>query len=158
MNYGPVIGCWGPEPQLYTERLAFFHDRVKALDPTAQIAFGGIAYDNWVIFDRDFFTHTLESGAGEYFDVLSLHFYPINPQDFPTIAHKINEIKAIMQRHGVSDKLIWMTETSMWTNGPTGLAGQQNYIVQDLTRAFCAGADKLFWFAVREEIIPQNAG
>lgn len=59
---------------------------------------------------------TLESGAGNYFDVLNLHFYPINPQDFPTIADKINVIRAIMQRHGVYNKLIWITETSMWTN------------------------------------------
>ncbi|HET7376509.1 MAG TPA: hypothetical protein VFK30_07365 [Anaerolineae bacterium] len=151
--YGPVIGCWGPQPQLYSEQLSLFYHKVKMIDPTALVAFGGLAYDNWTIFDRDFFTHTLESGAGNYFDVLSLHFYPINPQDFPTIADKINEIKAIMQRHGVYNKLIWISETSMWTNN--SLDDQKNYIVKDLTRGFCAGADRLFWFDVREGIKPQ---
>ncbi len=70
------------------------------------------------------------------------------------MAHKINEIKAIMQRHGVYRKSIWMTETSMWTNGPDGLSGQLNFIVQEQTRGFCAGATKMFWFALREELTP----
>jgi hypothetical protein len=153
-NYGPAIGCWALQPQTYVDRLALFHEYVTELDPTAQVVLGGLAYDNWQIFDRDFFTHTLQSGAGPHFDVVSLHFYPINPQDFPTMAHKINEIKAIMQRHGVYDKPIWVTETSMWSNGPDGLAGQRNYIVEEQARAFCAGADKLFWFAIREELSP----
>jgi hypothetical protein len=115
--YGPVIFNDTATTQIYTERLEFFHDKVKALDPTALVVMGGLAYDNWPVFERNFITGTLQSGAGSYFDVFSLHFYPINPQDFPTIAHKINEIKAIMQRYDVHDKLIWITETSMWTNG-----------------------------------------
>lgn len=86
--------------------------------------------------------------------MVSLHFSPINPQDFPTIAHKINEIKAILQRHNVYQKLIWITETSMWTNGPAGPTGQLDFIVKEQTRGFCAGADKLFWFAIREELQP----
>lgn len=150
--YGPAIGCWALYSQQYAEYLAAFHAKVKALDPTALVVFGGLAYDNWQKFDRDFLTHTLESGAGSYFDAVSLHFYPINPQDFPTIADKITEIKAILQRHGAYGKAIWITETSMWTNGPDGLAGQLNYIVKEQTRGFCAGADKVFWFAIREEL------
>ncbi len=157
-SYGPAIGCWAAQPQLYADRLALFHDLVKALDPTALVVFGGLAYDNWQVFDRDFLTHTLQSGAGPYFDVLSLHFYPINAQDFPTIAHKITEIKTIMQRFGVYYKLIWITETAMWTNGPGGLEAQQNFIVQEHTRGFCAGAAKIFWFNVREDIQPPPDG
>ncbi len=153
-SYGPAVGCWALQPQLYADRLALFHDVVKALDPTALVVLGGLAYDNWQVFDRDFLTHTLQSGAGPYFDVVSLHFYPINVQDFPTLAHKITEIQTILQRHGVYHKLIWITETAMWTNGPGGLEAQQNFIVQEQTRGFCAGADKMFWFAIREELIP----
>lgn len=156
-SYGAAVGCWALQPQTYVAQLALFHDQVKALDPTALVVLGGLAYDNWVVFDRDFLTHTLASGAGAYFDAVSLHYYPINFQDFPTLASKINEIRAIMERHGVYDKPIWITETSMWTNPPYGLAAQQDYIVKEQTRGFCAGADKLFWFAIREDIQPPPA-
>lgn len=151
--FSPVVGCWGPHPQLYTESLAVFYHKVKELDPTAVVLLGGLAYDNWALFDRDFLTHTLESGAGPYFDVLSLHYYFINQQEFPSIAVKIAEIKAILQRHGVYGKGIWITETSMWTNYPFGtLEVQRDYIVKEQTRALCTGANNVFWFAIREEL------
>lgn len=154
-RYGPVIGCWSLQAQMYVDRLALFHARIKALDPSALVILGGLAYDNWSVFDRDFITHTLQSGSGPYFDVVSLHFYPTNPQDFPTMADKINDIMAILQRHNVYQKLIWITEASMWTNSPGGsLEAQKNFIVQEQTRGFCAGADKIFWYAIREELAP----
>lgn len=148
---GPTIGCWAPYPEKYAEQLALFYAIIKQKDPEALVFHGGLAYDNWELFDRDFLTNTLANGAGPYFDGVSLHFYPINPVDFPTIADKINEVRSTLDRNLLWNKRIWITETSMWSNGGKGLEAQKDFIVQDQTRGLCAGADNLFWFAIRQE-------
>ena len=149
--FGPVLGCWGLQPEKYAAQLEIFYWKIKRLNPGALVLYGGLAYDNWDIFERSFFENSLKHGAGPFFDILSLHFYPINPKDFPSIGDKIDEVQEIMQRNGLPERPIWITETSMWVNGPQGSAAQFNFIAEELTRAYCAGADNLFWFAVSHE-------
>jgi len=151
--YGPFIGCWGLNPQAYAQSLQIFYETVKNQDPNALVFFGGLAYDSWDYFVRDFFANTLEYGAGDYFDGLSFHFYPINPVEFPDVSYKLNELRSIMTEHGVTGKRFWITETSMWANGDNGVEGQRNFTVKELTRAYCAGADNIFWFAIRQDIV-----
>jgi len=153
---GPVIGCWGLHPIEYAQQLQIFHDKVRSLDPGALVFFGGLAYDNWEYFERSFFEKTLQNGAGSFFDGVSLHYYPINPVEFPTMAHKVNEIRDTMSMNGVYNKLIWITETSMWVNPhpvfPGSLEAQRNYIVQELSRGYGAGVDNILWFETRQRI------
>lgn len=150
--YGPVIGCWGRYPQAYAEYLEVFYRTVKGIDPNALVFFGGLAYDGWDVFNRDFFPDTLAYGAGDFFDGLSFHFYPINPDDFPSIRDKIEELRNIMADHGVTGKRLWVTETSMWTNSETGLEGQRDFVVKEFTRGYCTGADNMLWFAIRQDL------
>lgn len=153
--YGPAIGCWATDPAAYVAQLGDFYRQVKSLDRTADVFFGGLAYDNWGHFERDFFTQTLALGAGRYFDGVSLHYYPINLIEFPTMGAKVNEIAAIMRAHGVTRKKIWVTETSMWFAPLEGsysdVEMQRDYIVQQLTYGYAAGAEHMFWFQVRDE-------
>jgi hypothetical protein len=149
--WGPIIGCWGPRPDAYASQLGIFYRKVKTLDPGALVVYGGLAYDNWVLFDRNFFQETLQNGAGPVFDVANVHYYPGNYVDFPTLAYKVNEIRDIMAKNGVYGKRIWVTETGMGVNPPYGtLEAQRDFIVRELTRGFGAGVDNIFWFAVRE--------
>jgi hypothetical protein len=157
-QWGPVIGCWGLYPEEYAEQLQVFHERVKAADASDLVVFGGLAYDNWIPGDiaRDFFTQTLQYGAGQYFDVANLHYYPINSVEFPTMAHKIKEIREIMERNNVYGKRIWVTETGEWVNdvGIPGYEGsiekQRNFIAKEFSRGFASGADNVFWLDVVE--------
>lgn len=150
-KYGAMVGCWGLYPAEYARQLRIFSSRVRILDPGDLIFFGGLAYDAWTRFEKSFFETALQNGAASFFDGVSLHYYPINVAEFPTMAHKINEIRDTMSANGVYNKLIWITETSMWTNGPDGLEAQLDYIVQEQSRGFGAGADNIFWFAVTQE-------
>jgi hypothetical protein len=149
--YGPAVGCWGPQPAEYARQLGLFARVVRARDPGALVFFGGLAYDSWALFERGFLDGALKAGAGASFDGLSLHYYPINSAEFPTPAHKVRELRATMEANGVFGKRIWITETGMWSNGPGGIEAQRNFIAQDLSRALCAGADTLFWFAIRQD-------
>ncbi len=105
---------------------------------------------------RDFFTETLRYGAGQYFDVANVHFYPINPVEFPTMAAKVNEIRATMSHFGVRGKRVWVTETGMWVNLNGSVERQRDFIVQELVRGFSAGVDNLFWFDLRERPTDEN--
>jgi hypothetical protein len=157
--WGPTAGCWGFYPEAYATQLGIFYHTIKTLDSDALVVFGGLAYDNWEAdenVEKDFFTETLKYGAGQFFDVANFHYYPINPIRFPTLAHKVNEIRDIMARNGVQGKRIWVTETGMWVNDfrydplQGSLEQQRDFIVQEQTRGFCAGLDNIFWFDVRE--------
>jgi hypothetical protein len=162
-HYGPIIGCWGLDPAEYARQLSMFYPKIKSLDPGALVFFGGLAYDNFYHFERDFFDQALQNGAGPFFDGVSLHYYPINPGIFPTMAHKVNEISDTMSKNGVHGKKIWVTETGMWINdvGYEDLNGseerQRDFIVQELTRGFGAGVDNMFWFDPREHTVPEGA-
>ncbi len=156
--WGATAGCWGLQPEMYAKQLQIFYEQIKVAGSSDLVVFGGLAYDNWVGGNvaRDFFTQTLQYGAGPYFDVANLHYYPINFVDFPTMGHKIKEIREIMERNGVYDKRVWVTETGMWVNdiGVPALNGsvekQRNFIAKEFTRGFVAGADNIFWFDVVE--------
>jgi len=161
--YGPAIGCWGLYPAEYARQLEMFYAKVKTLDPEALVFFGSLAYDAWGfgephdIFVRSFFEETLQNGAGLYFDGVGLHYYPINLEVFPTMAHKVNEIRDTMSRNGVYGKRIWITETGMWINSNEEAEAQRDFIVRELTRGFGAGVDNMFWYDPREHSIPEGA-
>ena len=156
-HYGPMIGCWGLHPAEYAQQLGMFYSKVRSLDSEALIFFGGLAYDNWGHFERGFFEEALQNGAGPFFDGVSLHYYPINPIEFPTMAHKVDEIVDTMSRNGVYNKRIWVTETGMWVNLNGNVELQRDFIVRELTRGFGAGADNIFWFDPREHPVAENA-
>ena len=148
--YGPAIGCWAHYPAEYARQLGIFYAKIKNLDPDALVFFGGLAYDNWVHFEKGFFEEALRNGAGPFFDGVSLHYYPINPGEFPTMAHKVNEIRDTMSRNGVYWKKIWITETGQWINFGRGMEEHRDFIVRELARGFGAGVDNIFWYDVRE--------
>gem|GEM_PF-1098632 len=149
-NYGPAVGCWGLYPAEYARQLGIFYAQIKSLDPDALVFFGGLAYDYWERFARDFLEKALQNGAGLYFDGVSLHHYPINEAEFPTMASKVYEIRDTMSRNGVYGKRLWMTETGQWVNMGRSVEMQRDYIVRELTRGFGAGLDNIFWFDPRE--------
>ncbi|RME49862.1 MAG: hypothetical protein D6796_04200 [Caldilineae bacterium] len=149
-SYGPGIGCWGYEPEQYADQLGIFYRKVKSLDPDALVLLGGLAYDNWTLFERSFFDNILQAGAGRYFDVLNLHYYPINLTEFPTMVSKVSELQGIMTRHQLHNKRIWVTETGEWANSEAA-ENQRNFIAEELPRAFCNGVDSIFWFAVSQD-------
>ena len=156
-HYGPMIGCWGLHPAEYARQLGIFHSKIRNLDPDALVFFGGLAYDSFYHFERSFFDQALQNGAGPFFDGVSLHYYPINPVDFPTMAHKVNEIRDTMSRNEVYNKRVWVTETGMWVNLNGSLELQRDFIVRELTRGFGAGVDNIFWFDPREHPVPEGA-
>lgn len=151
-SWGAVVGCWGLEAEAYAEQLAIFYQNARQFAPSALVVSGGLAYDGWENHERSFWENILAAGAGQYFDVANIHYYPINLEEFPTTAHKVDEIRTIMKTYGVDHKPIWITETGMWTNASAGgnIEVQKDFIVKEQTRGLAAGVENLFWFDPRE--------
>ena len=68
-----TIGCMGDDVPEYVSLLEVAHDTIKALDPEAHILLGGLAMVGSV--NLDFLEQVLEEGGGDYFDIVSFHFY-----------------------------------------------------------------------------------
>ena len=152
LPWHPVIGCWGREPEAYATQLGIFYDRIKTYNPDLLVLFGGLTYDNWDAIERDFFEQTLQAGAGDFFDVVSFHYYPVNPIEFPTVTHKVVELQDIMARNSVQNKRIWLTETAMWINYGGSLEAQRNFLIHNYARGYCSGIETIFWFGPIEPL------
>ena len=75
---------FGHNPQAYVDILSAIYGPMKAADPQAQIVFGGLAYDWFILsptdgpFVEDVVDDVLALGGGAYFDVMNFHFYSIH--------------------------------------------------------------------------------
>ncbi|MFQ5858636.1 MAG: glycosyl hydrolase [Anaerolineae bacterium] len=145
-------GCWGDMVPEYVSFLRAAYEEIKAIDPTATVTLGGLAYavfEKWFI--RDFFDNFLAAGGADYTDVVGFHWFPYR-QPWPTADEKAQELRDIMAAHGVS-KPLWLTETYMWDReGETDTRDLRvTFITQDLVRAMGSRAvERIYWFGVRD--------
>jgi hypothetical protein len=76
---------WAGHGADYAAMLKTVYPAAHAADPTAQVVFGGLAYDWWLpecppgtCWDQDFLSTVINNASGSqypYFDVLNYHFY-----------------------------------------------------------------------------------
>ena len=131
----------GPDAAEYTQLLKAAYPAVKAADPNAIVAFGGLAYSDYFYVSQAY-----KAGAKGYFDVMVTHPYSDQySPDHVTLANGIPWIKNFLAYREVhrrmvgygDDKPIWFTEFG-WSTCTTHVkcvshAQQADYI----TRAFC---------------------
>lgn len=131
----------------------------KKADPECKILNGGLANGLASI------NHLYDNGAGDYFDILNIHFFQ-NPlyagaikavENYPKLAYKI------MQRNGDADKKIWITEigcpgtkkgseTDKWWMGENPSESQQAGWVSDVYAELLKNpqVEKIFWAFFRD--------
>lgn len=113
---------WYPEPdaEQYTALLQAAYTAIKAVDPDATVIAGalgtGISIGTLTVNPVTFLTEMYAAGAAGYFDALSFHPYNYTSMfsegiSFANSAIKqLAELREIMDAHGDSDLLIWVTE------------------------------------------------
>lgn len=145
-------GCWGDMAPEYVDFLQAAYKEIKAIDPTATVTPGGLAYavfDQW--FVRGFFADFLAAGGAEYTDVVGFHWFP-HRQPWPTAGDKAAELLATMATYDVS-KPLWLTETYMWDReGETDIRDLRvDFITHKLPRAMGSRAvERIYWFGFRD--------
>ena len=93
-----------PNGAEYAALLAKAYKVIKGIDPEIKVVFGGLSG-----VPLDYFEDALKAGAGECFDVMNIH--PYHLRDIPeAIIPEIQKIRALMDRYGVGDKPLWITE------------------------------------------------
>lgn len=92
VNFTWLGGCWGyaynPNAAAgaggaaYADMLKHVYPAIKAANPKAYVALGGLAYDYFTtdpgggVFDAAFLDDILAAGGGDYFDIINFHYYP----------------------------------------------------------------------------------
>lgn len=154
-GYSPS-SCYGNYGAQYTALLKEVYPALKAANPDALLAIGGVALDNQGpvnSFAAEFLDDLLRTGGGDYFDLMNFHYYTefshLWDRYGRDVFGKTAYIRDVMARHGV-DKPVILTEI-----GRAGLfsgdEGQADYVVQGLARAFAAGNDLVLWYELSDE-------
>ena len=146
----------------HAKLLHYFHDAVKAQDPTADIVLAGMVPNGdsqaWDYLNGLYGV----SGFKNDFDVAALHPYAANLSDFTTY---IQKFRNVMTYHNDGATPLWLTEFGWgsgtpdgWVNvGPTGqrdkLDGAFKLVLKNRS-AWNIG--RLFWFTWRDPAAGSN--
>lgn len=146
---GSPFGCWGNFDdefyggRSYGEMLKFVYPRIKAVDPAAQIVGGGLLLEcdpTWTVgsqcINEDrrrsglFLQGILEAGAGNSFDLLSIHSYGWLDDSLPSrmrnqyrawsgpngdtgLSQKVGWARDVLAGYGVGNKPIFVGEVAL---------------------------------------------
>lgn len=138
-NEPNLNGEWGGKPispEQYGLLLKYTWEKVKAVDPTALIVTAGLAQttEDGVktnnLNELDFIDRLYKSGAGPYFDILSVMDYGLgnSPEDRRVSPDRTNFsrlllAREVMVRNGDAKKPIWVSEYG-WLSLPPDWQGR----------------------------------
>jgi hypothetical protein len=105
----------------------------------------------------------LQQGGGKYADVIGFHFYA-NPNPPEAMLPLIDQVKAVIRRHSLSDKPVWNTETgwamqdrlSVVQAAPASAGFNSVVLSEDQASAYvartyiltwAAGVQRLYWYS-----------
>jgi hypothetical protein len=146
-------GYWGRWPADYAALLQAVYGPIKAVDPEAQVVFGGIAYDNWESdggpFIENFVDGVLQAGGGQYFDIMNFHYYPGFDWRWNLYGHdiigKVNYLRDKLAQYSVSKPFV-CTETSKWSEGYGSTPDlQARYVPQVYARSMAVDLKAAIW-------------
>jgi len=116
------------------------YEVLKGVDPSIQVLSpapgspGGIA-----LLDR-----LLAAGAGSYIDIVAYHPY-VSPEPPESLYRYFEEVRQVMQKHGLGQKPLWATEVG-WATKPIPDNIQAAYVAETFLLLRAAGAERVFWY------------
>jgi hypothetical protein len=148
-------GYFGYRGDEYAALLDAIYPAVKAANPSAQVVFGGVAYDYFDyeggVFDPDFVDDVLSHCTGPCFDVMNFHYYPYyrgrwEPYGKDVIG-KTRFFESKLDQYGLERPLV-CTETT-WPSASTwgSEALQSRYVAVVYARSLAAGLKLMNWYA-----------
>ena len=155
----PLFWKPSPNPRQYAELLKTAYRAVKDADPNASVLTGGVS-GNAIPFLEELFA----AGAGNSFDILAIHPYPIpldkaqgriqsRPEVHKMLDVELNKYRAFLQRHNLSGRPIWVTEVG-WPARDWGLddQAQADYLAEAYALMLSGNiAQKIFYYGFKDE-------
>lgn len=112
-NEQNVPHFWGDRPNAtnYLAVLRRAYETVKGVDPSIQVAFGGLAH-----VPLDFIEEIYRLGGADAFDIMNVHPYthPYRPEG--ELDAKLENLRALMAKYGDVGKPVWITEIGWATH------------------------------------------
>jgi hypothetical protein len=147
----------------YIRMLRITTEVAKKIDPTAQIALGGIGYPNFLSAIVRYtdnptdgsVTSDYPSLGGAYFDVMNFHYYPLYAQGNSDAAvagflSLKSQFGAVLTQAGITGKTWNATETGAPRYAVGGYPGgddyAKNYVMKVMLQAQLAGMIGVDWF------------
>ena len=101
-----------PKGADYAKLLERSWREIKSADPSSKVLYSGTAG-----VPLDFIEDSLKAGAGKYFDIMNIHPYNWGWGGRPeAIAGEVEKLRKLMDRYGIGDKPIWITEVGWPTS------------------------------------------
>lgn len=99
----------------------------------------------------------LTLGGGQYMDVLSHHFY-VPRQSPESMLSLMDDVRSIMDEHGLAHKPLWNTETGWWFDKPTATPTftswkklkpdeAASYVSRALILGWAIGMRRFYWYS-----------
>lgn len=168
------FGCWGDEDDAlyggwrYAEMLKHAYPAVKRAAPQAQVILGGLLLDAPDTPPSDFLAGVLESGGGEFFDILAFHAYTYyHPQVYNwdtitgtkwidwggVVPGKTAFLRQTMESYGYDKPLILNESGLAWAfpEKPSDdyRLGQADYVTKLFARGRALGLMHVSWYGWR---------
>ena len=126
-----------PSVDEYLAWLKPTYEAIKKIDPEARLTTGGFGYR-----PIPYLREMMEKGAGAYFDILNVHYYPNTPEDM--FFEWVEELRDILEEYGLN-KPIWITEIGWTTSeGSTSEEDQGNYMSRAAVMCLASGVSVVF--------------
>lgn len=156
-----------PDPGAYGDLLKAAYVSAKDADPGCVVAFGGLAPIDFYLKTAAEFTediYEIHPDLSDYYDVMAIHTYTfmqtLSPEDTSanpnqgSLVQMIREARDLMEKHGASDRPIWITEMGWPTYGngvePYGYGvlyrTQAQYLVRSYILSLSEGIEKICWY------------
>lgn len=148
---------WGYYPEAYAAMLKVAYPAAKKASVSAQVLFAGIAFD-WFEdqggrFIRSFLNDVLAAGAGDYFDVMNFHVYPLFEPNWgggsTGLIGKTTVIRETLAQYGLEKPMV-ITEAGWYNNGDAEPGSsddeQVTRLVQLMTQGLTADIKVLIWW------------
>lgn len=101
-----------PKGADYAKLLERSWREIKSADPSSKVLYSGTAG-----VPLHFIEDSLKAGAGKYFDIMNIHPYNWGWGGRPeAIAGEVEKLRKLMDRYGIGDKPIWITEVGWPTS------------------------------------------
>jgi hypothetical protein len=170
-NEENIAPFWAtPSPSQYGTLLSYTRSKLRAVDPTARILMGGLAYPSSLSATKmdpnAFLQQTIAAAGTNSFDALAVHVYASDPARAVNtlIAGTVNTLKTYAGTSGgVPRQQVWVNEFARPTNvgDAASQTAQRDWLDQFLGLLLPKGASwnvgPLSWYAIRDYKNPSAA-
>ena len=108
VNEPDGLSFWGglkPNPVEYRTLIKKMYPAIKKANPNAVVLYGGLSGT-----PLQYMEETFRDGGANCFDVMNVHPYSFQLPPEDRLLIRLNETRAMMEKYGIGDKPIWITE------------------------------------------------